>query len=366
MQLQTHKNPTCSSVTIEGSYLRWDAILKSGTTLNTRFLEELANLSVDKEALANFFRQHGPLWNGNNIFIAKALSIIRTFQLLYWLKQSTKGRGQPRAAEELDKKFFLPLRGWRDKWEKSPLMKYIVLPAELDEDPILATSNATREVIKELMADRQPKTKPFKLKLMVAENGETQFLPCEPSPKVWPLFDAPPAFLTWEDKKAWLMKQLLRNAVSLLRRDLRLTLEGKESLRVVAHPANAYAWAVARLVLEKATRCAKCGSLASQGKYCSRKCEIASMSTGVKQSFLDYLNKQMKRGRIKPEDHVLIKETAGEYFDPDMTGEALKGKVVQVLGTEYPGMDLSSLGGFGSRKVTQKEELTNGRLLSKN
>lgn len=198
------------------------------------------------------------------------------------------------------------------------------------------------------------KKRPFKLLLKVTLDKRTAFLPIEPSTESWLVFDPPQTFNNWEERKGWLHKQLLRNAIKLLNREVKLSLIApKGRVRVTAQPANAFAWAVSQLVLEKVHRCT-CGVPTTRGKYCSRKCEIAAMSTGTKQAFLDYLNKQVKRGRVTPEESNFIKENLGKVFKPGDSEAGLLKKVSKILTKKYPDRDFSVLQGFGSRKAEQK------------
>jgi len=349
-----HKNLTCSRVWIDGRYLRWEIYKKKKISLSKEFFKSLATLENTTEDLVEFFEHYGPLWNGENIFIPKALSQIRTFQLFCLLTQGAKDLGIPKVANELMKRFFIPIDNWQIKWEHSPIGKNIILPANFEEDIQLLNSTEENTVIDWILG-KQSYNKDFKLRLMIAKSGETQFLPYEPSPKVWPLFSVPPRFKNWEEKKDWLYKQLLFNAKNLLHNelDLKLILR-KGRIVVLAQPANAFAWATAKLVLDSINRCQNCGAYTNTGRYCSRKCEIASMKTGIKQSFFDYLNKQVKRGNLTQEECVLIKEHINETFKPgEETKKTILRKALRLLNKQFPGRDFTFLNGFGSRKLKE-------------
>lgn len=215
-------------------------------------------------------------------------------------------------------------------------------------------NNAIELAVKNKESGRPPVNKKYRLLLYVSGNGQTQFLPIEPSSESWPLFYLLSELTTWEKRKEWLQKQLLNNIKPLLHNNIYLSLRVYNgSIRVVARPANAFTWATGRLSLEKTSLCI-CKAPTSGSKYCSRKCELNAMSTGVKQSFLDYLNKQVKRGKITSEESKFTKEYVVKSFKMEDSKDKLLSKVLKSLNKKYPYRDFSFLNGFGSRKSKQK------------
>lgn len=361
----TFKNPTCSRVWIDGQYLCWQVDRKKKKEVLTKdFLRELAIMENSKEALVNLFERYGPLWSGKKIPCETALSEIRGYQLLWLLVEGVKAIGQPRQHQELKDSFFTPLEHWEHVWEKMKygIGKYIILPAGFIKEPLESIEREINTAIDDIVSGIPPKKRVLKLWIKIASNGRTDFLPVEPSSEFWPVFDPPPTFNNWEERKNWLHKQLLKNAIELLNKEIKLSLIAPNGrVRVTAQPANAFAWAIGRLILEKVNRCT-CGAYTNGGKYCSRKCEIAAMSTGSKQALLDYLNKQVKRGRVTPEESDFIKENLGRVFKPGDSEAGLLKKILKILTKKYPDRDFSFLQGFGSRKAERKRRgQNNGR-----
>lgn len=349
------KNPTCSEVQIDGYSLHWHANKQKTITLKRDFLKKLATVENNSNALKGFFEQYGPLWEGKQIHTGKARSMIRVFQLMYLLVLGIKEIGQPKAAGELDDKFFKPLKNWREKREATPISKYVILTADSDEFTPQATKEVYMLALNAFLEQKLPDEKSFKLRLMVSDNGETQFLPYKPSVKLWPLFSVPPVFTNWEEKKEWLYKELIKNTVNMLRDNIAFHIVQKNGVVSIAtHPANAFAWAIYTLTMEKVTRCV-CGAFTGGRKYCSLKCEREALSTSVKQSFLDYVNKQAKRDRLTQEEQEYMKYAAGKLFRVGDSKASLLKKVLRSITKEWPDRDYSFLKGFGSRKQKIKE-----------
>lgn len=358
----TFKNPACSKVWIDGYFLCWQVDREKKIELTKNFLKELATMVISKETLIGLFEHYGPLWKGGKIFLESAFSMIRAYQLLWILSKGAKEIGQPAQAKVLMERFFTPLEHWEHNW---PLTGYFILPAvsmnrfESNVEEIIKKAHKIEEVVALAVNDKKsglpPRSIKFKLFLAVTESGQTQFLPIEPSPEQWPLFDILPKITNWEKRKEWLHKQLMKNVISLLRDEINLSLIDRNgSIQVTARPASAFAWAIGRMVLEKASRCI-CGTLTGGSRYCSRSCEITAMSTGSKQAFLDYLNKQVKRDRITSEEHVFIKEYLSRVFKPGDSEAKLLKKVLNALAKKYTDRDFSFLLGFGSRRTAQKQ-----------
>lgn len=360
----TFKNPTCSRVWIDGQCLCWQVDRKKKKEVLTKgFLRELAIMENSKEALISLFEQYGPLWSGEKILCEAALSEMRGYQLLWLLVEGARAIGQPRQHQELMDRFFMPLENWEQAWNKMKhgIGKYVILPADFANRPIESLEREINAAINDIQSGIPPRKQNFKLWLKVASNGRTDFLPVEPSSGFWPVCEPPPTFNNWEERKNWLHKQLLKNTIGLLNREIRLRLVAINSrIRVTAQPANAFAWAIGRLIFEKTHRCT-CGAYTNGGKYCSRKCEIAAMSTGSKQAFGDYLNKQIKRGKIASEEHDFIKECLGRVFKPGDSEAKLLNKVLNALTKKYPERDFSFLQGFGSRKAKQEQRIRRGK-----
>ena len=364
------KNRLCSEVWLDGHYLRWETGSET-KKLGKLFLEKLSSLENSKEALVSFFREYGPLWGGNKIIISKALSMIRAFQLLYLLRGEAVSPGDyPRQAEEIDSRFFNPLGMWQEIWEKATGGLSFVLPAEFEENPLMLLEKIIEESmmanLKEAYMGQKQRGKKGKLWLLVGDNGETFFLPVRVPTKSWPLFSPPPKLETWEERKEWLYDQLIKNAVTLLQQELILkwgyfknrTAGEEEKFRfpkgrakVYAVPANAFAWILAKVVLLDVVRCPVCGRITGNSRYCSRSCEMEASQTGGKQRFLDYLNKQFKRGKLTEEEYNYSKDTVGRVFRKGIKEKTLRDKTIKALGERWKDKDFSFLEGFGSRRT---------------
>lgn len=152
----TFKNPTCPKAWIDGSYLCWQASQK-GKVLTKDFLKGLATLENSREALIGLFEQCGPLWAGEKIFCAAALSEMRGYQLLWLLVEGVKAIGQPRQHQELMDKFFTPLENWEQAWNINGVGKYMILPADFEKDPIENLGRVSKIAVTEMLFGVPPK-----------------------------------------------------------------------------------------------------------------------------------------------------------------------------------------------------------------
>lgn len=397
------RNPVCRRVWVEGYYLCWEADQKEERTLSGRFRRELAELRADLSHVVDLFNRYGPLWRGDRIRVAEALSRIRTFQLLWQLWNGT--------LSEVEAAFFAPLRRSRKQWDniaaragvaganlilprgftKTPLqgmdeavlkarvyqaaemrLKGVTPPPIVEGDELLLTVPVA-ELAKAAIAALQPdaeerlrasaenllrRRRKSQLWLIVNEKGDAEFVPVEPSTEFWPCFRLPGKPLKDpEAKAAWLSRELVRNGVDLLRSNLKMDVKRcGDGAALTIFPADAFTWCVGSVLLEhegEQPRCPICGRLAPPGRrYCSKQCAKKAQATAPKQKVLGYLYPQVKRGRLTSEQYGFVKGLLREEpLRTEKDDGAIVRAVVDALACQWPGANFTWIQeGYGARR----------------
>lgn len=349
--LNTYRNHLSKEVRREGNWLYWTRS-KETVIINRKIFENIVKHTTwNPDYIEAVIQEYGPLWEGDKIFLKKAYSMIRAYELISLLHDGATEPGVPSRSEELEKKFFEPLSKWEETWVAATGGNDVLIGPGFFDNPRSYLQEAMKKAIKQPNHGSQNKRSP-RLWMMVNGEGNTEFLPVTKSPDFWPTFQTPPIFKTWEEKKYWLNNQLMDNVVSLLKANLDVSIKKKGGkVRIAEKPSNCYAWGLAKLITQDVYRCPVCKKTTGS-RFCSRKCKQKYLTSSDKQSVLDYFRPQVGRGKLSTEEYDFVKKRVSEVFAKNnaISAKVIHWLAVRAISSKWPDREYSFLKTFGSRK----------------